>query len=72
MTGDTITVNLGITGLGRTSFVFEYELTDQNGRLLATAKTVQVMFDYATKKPVPLLDEFRRVVGEYEGIARSL
>jgi acyl-CoA thioester hydrolase len=68
VTGDTIQVHLGITSFGRTSFVFEYELMDQNGRMLATAKTVQVMYDYALKKPVPILDDFRREISAYEGL----
>ena len=68
VTGDTVHVHLGITGLGRTSFVFEYELVDQSGKLIATAKTVQVMYDYAQKKPVPLLDDFKTHIGQYEGL----
>jgi acyl-CoA thioester hydrolase len=68
VTGDTIQVHLGITNFGRTSFVFEYELLDQNGRTLATAKTVQVMYDYAQKRPVPVLDDFRKEISEYEGL----
>ena len=66
VTGDVVTVHLGITSFGRTSFVFEYELVDQNGRLIAIARTVQVMYDYARKKPAPVLDEFREVVTAFE------
>jgi acyl-CoA thioester hydrolase len=66
--GDTVEVRLGITGFGRTSFVFEYELVDQDGRLLANAKTVQVMYDYGAKTPVPVVEDFKRQITEYEGI----
>ena len=68
VTGDTIHVHLGITKFGRTSFVFEYELVDQNGRLIASAKTVQVMYDYAQNKAVPVLDDFRAEISAYEAI----
>jgi acyl-CoA thioester hydrolase len=68
-TGDTLQVYLGITGFGRTSFVFEYELMDQDGRQIATARTVQVMYDYKQEKPVPVVDEFRALINAYEGRA---
>ena len=71
-TSDTLNVHLGITGFGRTSFVFEYELVDQTGRLIAIARTVQVMYDYAQKKPVPVLEEFKKAIREYEGLRRDL
>ena len=65
--GDTVHVRLGITKIGRSSFDFEYELVDQNGRLIGTARTVQVMYDYAAKKPSPVPDTFRQQVNEFEG-----
>lgn len=68
-TGDTLRVFLGITGFGRTSFVFEYELVDQEDRLIATARTVQVMYDYARSASVPVLEDFKRQVAAYEGLA---
>ena len=67
-TGDTVHVHLGVTGFGRSSFVFEYELVDQTGRLIATAKTVQVMYDYTQNTSVPVLDDFRKQINEYEGL----
>jgi acyl-CoA thioester hydrolase len=67
-TGDTVHVHLGITGFGRTSFVFEYELVDQDGRVIANARTVQVMYDYQQEKPVPVVDEFRALINAYEGL----
>lgn len=67
--GDILDVRLGITSFGRTSFVFEYEVRDQRDRLIATARTVQVMYDYATSSPVPVLQEFKNRVAAYEGMA---
>lgn len=69
VTGDVVTIHLGITRFGRTSFDVEYELVDREGRLIATAKTVQVMYDYGQNRSVPVLDEFRHRVSEYEGLA---
>lgn len=66
--GDVLDVRLAITSFGRTSFVFEYELRNQHGRLIATARTVQVMYDYATGQPVPVLPEFKNRVAAYEGM----
>ena len=66
--GDVLDVRLGITSFGRTSFVFEYELQNQHGRVVATARTVQVMYDYATEKPVPVLQEFKDRVFAFEGL----
>ena len=66
--GDVLDVRLAITSFGRTSFVFEYELRDQHSRLIATARTVQVMYDYATSEPVPVLEDFKKRVSDYEGM----
>jgi acyl-CoA thioester hydrolase len=66
--GNVLDVRLGITSFGRTSFVFEYELLDQHNRPIATARTVQVMYDYATSKPVPVLQEFKDRVSAFEGV----
>ncbi len=49
--------------------MFEYELVDQEDRLIATARTVQVMYDYASNAPVPILEDFKRQVAAYEGLA---
>jgi len=67
-TGDVLQVNLAITGFGRTSFVFEYDLTDQDGRHVASARTVQVMYDYSKESPVPVVDEFRQLIALYESL----
>lgn len=67
-TGDILQVRLATTTFGRTSFVFEYEIVDQNGRVIVTARTVQVMYDYTAGKPVPVPEAFKARISEYEGI----
>lgn len=52
--GDLLEVRIGLGGVGRTSFTLEYEIVDAQQRTVATAKTVQVMFDYRTATPVPV------------------
>jgi acyl-CoA thioester hydrolase len=61
--GDTIEVRIGLGAVGRTSFTYDYEIVDGHSRVVATAKTVQVMFDYGASKPVPIPDEIRARLG---------
>ena len=60
--GDTLDVRLTVPELGRTSFKYEYEIVDVQGRTVLTAKTVQVMFDYASQKPVAIPDDIRALL----------
>jgi acyl-CoA thioester hydrolase len=59
--GDVLEVRIGLAALGRTSFTYEYEIVDQAGRLVATARSVQVMYDYGASRPVPIPDGIRRL-----------
>ncbi len=67
-TGDRLVVSLGVTKLGRTSFVMEYEITDREGQKVATARTVQVVYDYENRKPVPISAALRRRIEAFEGL----
>ncbi|HEX4567754.1 MAG TPA: thioesterase family protein [Vicinamibacterales bacterium] len=60
--GDTLEVRLLVTNIGRSSFRYEYEMVDEQGRTVLTAATVQVMYDYKTEKPVPIPEEIRRLL----------
>lgn len=57
--GDTLEVRIGLAAIGRTSFTYDYEIVDSEGRLMASARTVQVMYDYKESKPVPIPDAIR-------------
>ena len=58
--GDELEVRLSLDGFGRTSARYSYEIVDvRTERLVATAKTVQVWYDYTHKKPVPLTESNR-------------
>ena len=53
--GDVLEVRLGLEGFGRTSATYRYEIVmADTGRLVASARTVQVWYDYDGGKPVPL------------------
>jgi acyl-CoA thioester hydrolase len=60
--GDLLSIHLGVAAIGRTSFTYEYEIVDQTGALIATAKTVIVRFDYAAGRPVVISEELRQAL----------
>ena len=55
---DEVTVGVAVTRVGRTSFTFTYRI-EASGRLAAEAETVQVSYDYAAGRPVPIPDDLR-------------
>ena len=59
--GDMLEIRIGLAAVGRTSFTYEYEIFDASGRIVVTARSVQVMYDYAAGRPVPIPDEIRRI-----------
>lgn len=66
-TGQILDVAVAVTGFGRTSFRMAYELRDGDGRLVATAKSVQAAYDYGAGRTVPLSDAIKRRIAEFEG-----
>jgi len=60
--GDTLEIRMRVAEIGRSSFRYEYEIVDTEGRTVLTAKTVQVMYDYAAEKPVPIPDHIRALL----------
>jgi acyl-CoA thioester hydrolase len=60
--GDVLEVRLRVVELGRSSFHYEYEIVDEDGRVVVSAKTVQVMYDYTAERPVPIPDEIRALL----------
>lgn len=60
--GDTLEIRMRVAEVGRTSFRYEYEIVDAEGRTVLTARTVQVMYDYDTDKPVPIPDRIRTLL----------
>jgi YbgC/YbaW family acyl-CoA thioester hydrolase len=58
--GETLEIRIDLAAIGKTSFTYDYEIVDSGGRLIASARTVQVMYDYAGGRPVPIPDEIRQ------------
>ena len=65
--GDWLTVWLGATNIGRSSFTIQYEILDEAGQLVASGSSVQVMYDYDAAQSVAIPDWFRARMEEYEG-----
>jgi acyl-CoA thioester hydrolase len=61
--GDTLEIRLSVAEVGRSSFRYDYEILDAQGRTVLTAKSVQVMYDYAAEKPVAIPDAIRALLG---------
>ena len=59
--GDVLEVRIGLAAVGRTSFTYDYEILDTQGSIVATARSVQVMYDYAAGRSVPIPDGIRRL-----------
>jgi acyl-CoA thioester hydrolase len=60
--GDTLEIRLTVADVGRSSFRYDYEIVDEQGRTVLTAKTVQVMYDYTAEKPVAIPDAIRALL----------
>ena len=58
--GQTLMVRIDLAAIGKTSFTYDYEILDEQQRVVASARTVQVMYDYRTGRPVPIPDEIRK------------
>lgn len=62
--GDRLLVRLAVAAVGRTSFTFDCEIRDVRTReLVASARTVQVMYDYTAGRPVEIPAVLRARLG---------
>jgi acyl-CoA thioester hydrolase len=64
-----LVVRAGVVNVGNASFVMQYELVDEEGGLLATGETTQVMFDYTTNRSKPLPADVRARIERHEGMS---
>ncbi|MGH7459865.1 MAG: acyl-CoA thioesterase [Pseudomonas sp.] len=67
----TLRVGVRVSRLGNSSFTMQYEIRGQSGEQLASAETVQVMYDYAADRPKPIPAEVRNSISEFERLASS-
>jgi acyl-CoA thioester hydrolase len=73
--GETLAVETRVVALGRTSFTMEHRITAPDSRygearLVATASSVLVTYDYTAGRPIPLPPSLVESVESFE--ARSL
>lgn len=62
--GDEVDVEIRVTHIGKTSFTLEYDLR-RRGELVAQARTVMVLYDYAGKTKRPVEPDFRAKLEGY-------
>lgn len=66
---DRVRVGVRTTRLGTKSFEMEYEVRRaEDGALLATGRSVQVVYDYAAGETRALGSDLRRRLAEFEGL----
>ena len=66
--GDLVEVRMRAVSIGRTSFASEYQIVHARDRgLLAEGRSVQVMYDYAAARSVPVPDDIRERIEAFEG-----
>ena len=69
--GEWLEVWVRVTSIGRSSFAFEYHIVSgDDGRLIAAARSVQVMFDYVANRSFQVPEDLIATLEGYEG--RSL
>jgi acyl-CoA thioester hydrolase len=65
--GETIVVGIRTSAIGHRSFDFTYEGWErEDGRLIVTARSVQVMYDYAKGESKPLSEERKQAMLAFE------
>ena len=58
--GDELEVSIWTSSIGKSSFVWDYEIHNVvSKQLIASGKTIQVYYDYANSKPMPVPDHVR-------------
>ncbi len=66
--GQTLRVAIRASAVGNKSFEFEYEVSNKDtGKLIATAKTTQVFFDYEAKETRQIPASVRDLLEQIEG-----
>lgn len=63
-----VIISLGVTAIGTKSITFSSEITGEGSApLYARAETIMVTYDYHQNKSVPVSDEIRKRISDYEG-----
>ncbi|MCH2539933.1 MAG: acyl-CoA thioesterase [Anaerolineales bacterium] len=65
--GDTLEIGVAVTRFGNKSFDCTYHINTTNGRLVATATTVQVTYNYQEDRPMRVPAELKDAVLDFQG-----
>ena len=65
--GEQLIVGVGVARFGSKSFDMTYRVIAGDSRLIALAKTVQVMYDYAGARTIAVPDSFKARVRAFQG-----
>lgn len=60
-------VRCGCSAVGNTSFTMAYEIRDEQGGLVASGTSVQVMYDYRASTKVRVPDAIRAAIASVQG-----
>jgi acyl-CoA thioester hydrolase len=64
-----IRVGTRVSRIGNKSLVFSYQIEDEEtAKVMATAETVMVSYDYQGGKTTPVSDLWRTKISKYEGV----
>jgi len=63
---DKPVVKVRCSKLGNKSFIMSYRV-EENDKLYAEGQTVMVCFDYIENKPIPMPDEWKSRIANFEG-----
>ena len=65
---DVLVVCARISEIGSSSFTFDFITTNKaENRLVATGRTTLVVLDERSWKPIPVPEEFRKLIRKFEG-----
>jgi acyl-CoA thioester hydrolase len=64
--GEKLKVGIGLSRFGTKSFDLLYKILGQDGRIVATGKTIQVMYDYGSRSAYPIPDNIKEQVKAYQ------
>ncbi len=63
---EKIKVGVGVSRFGTKSFDLLYQITGEDGRLIATGKTIQVMYDYGSRSAYAIPDNIKAQVETFQ------
>lgn len=64
--GEQVNIYARVSEMRNSSFVFDYLIEGETERLAATARTVQVCYDYKNGHSISIPDDWRQAIVAYE------